>query len=338
MTSGDIVITADGANGAQGRANVMRRHESTKQFKKMAGDQRARAMSTENDFSPTNTHMQDSPVLGSIPRKTSHADILNFVAKQQSKSIATKELLRHLVFTVIFLTIIALQRSVYESFLMNQSLEAAFITQEIDFELQTFPKTFHDVHQDEELRDYLLSVVGGTLDKKEHYNGLRLTPYQRNFVMSNNRLMGGVRFRQLRVAPNKGCRVPRDLKDVSRLCYQYGYTDSIKDTAPFGPVYDPQKYKYQTAAETGSTFVYTNILYGLEGGGYVVDIPLGSNYTDSIAELIENGWWDSATRAIIITMNFLSVDLGNRVAVMYLVLEMPGNGGMQSKMCLLDFQ
>lgn len=42
------------------------------------------------------------PGTGSVQRNTvAHADILNFVAKQQSKSIATKELFRHLIFTVV---------------------------------------------------------------------------------------------------------------------------------------------------------------------------------------------------------------------------------------------
>lgn len=32
---------------------------------------------------------------------STHADILNYVAKQQSKAIASKELLRHLIFTAV---------------------------------------------------------------------------------------------------------------------------------------------------------------------------------------------------------------------------------------------
>jgi hypothetical protein len=47
--------------------------------------------------------MLAASVPGSLQRKNSmaHADILNFVAKQQNKSIAFKELLRHLIFTVV---------------------------------------------------------------------------------------------------------------------------------------------------------------------------------------------------------------------------------------------
>lgn len=60
--------------------------------------------------------------------------------------------------------------------------------------------------------------------------------------MSNNRLLGGVRFRQLRAAPDKGCKVPKRFKDVSDHCHSYGYSDSNKDTNPFGPMDDPERY------------------------------------------------------------------------------------------------
>lgn len=157
-------------------------------------------------FSPTNRARSNSMGVNT------HADILNYVAKQQSKAIASKELVRHLLFTVvsliwlcvhtilnqslcwcemyIFLTIVALQRlvsssiyllysqycfhkayilcqplpntaclcrSVFYSYVMNQSLMAAFVDQEIDMDLQTFAKTYPDVHQPEELRDVCTS-------------------------------------------------------------------------------------------------------------------------------------------------------------------------------------
>jgi hypothetical protein len=294
-------------------------------------------MPKEKDLtSSPNSGILDAPPSGSISR--SHANILNFVAKQQSKSIAAKELIYHVIFSVIFLTIFGLQRSVYESYLMNQSLSTAFVTQNMDPSYNPFPTTFLDLGQFSDLSDYMLDIVAGTLDQSESYSGQPLTPYKRNFFMANNRLLGGVRFRQLRAAPNKGCTVPRSFQGISKVCYSFGYLDSNKDTTPFGPANDPQRYTYQSAAESGSSTLTTPILYSLDGGGYVVDMPLGSNFSDLVNQLVEDEWWDEATRAIIVTMNFLSIDLGNRVAVMYLVVEMPGNGEVMPSVTFKTFR
>lgn len=77
--------------------------------------------------------------------------------------------------------------------------------------------------------------------------------------MTNNRLIGGVRFRQLRAAPNKHCRVPDDLKSISDVCYAYGYSSWNRDTAPFGPEDDP--YKYTFIFNTFHLFLWKLIIY-----------------------------------------------------------------------------
>jgi hypothetical protein len=122
--------------------------------------------------------------------------------------------------------------------------------------------------------------------------------------MFSNRLIGGVRIRQLRVAPNRGCQAPNQLKEVSHgLCYDYEYSDKSRDTQPFGPADDPQKYdyplfslisqlhtlrflraslkiksygryKFQTSDQTGSAGILGYILTYLDGGGYVVDVNM----------------------------------------------------------------
>lgn len=62
--------------------------------------------------------------------------------------------------------------------------------------------------------------------------------------MFNNRLLGGVRLRQLRAAPNKDCKVPNQLRDITNTCYAYSYAASNRDTRPFGPEYNRSKYPY----------------------------------------------------------------------------------------------
>lgn len=48
---------------------------------------------------------------------------------------------------------VTLHRSAFESYLMNQALITSFITQQTDYQLQPFPKTFMDVGQPDEFRD-----------------------------------------------------------------------------------------------------------------------------------------------------------------------------------------
>jgi len=157
-------------------------------------------------------------------------------------------------------------------------------------------------------------------------------------VLFNNRLLGGVRVRQVRAAPNEECFIPPALRSISSVCYSPEYSSDNADTSPFGPPDNPEKYQYMSAEETGSARIDGSVYTSIDGGGYVVDFPLGSAFTEGIQQLVNDSWWDMSTRAIIVTMNFLSIDLGTRVAVLYLIVENPGTGAFIPSFFLKNFR
>lgn len=101
------------------------------------------------------------------------------------------------------------------------------------------PKTAHERYSNSIKLDTTKPIILFCEIVLLHFNTLTLC--YRNFVMTNNRLIGGVRFRQVRAAPNKGCKVPDDLKSIAETCYAFGYSSFNKDTAPFGPAHDPHR-------------------------------------------------------------------------------------------------
>jgi hypothetical protein len=107
-------------------------------------------------------------------------------------------------------------------------------------------------------------------------------------------------------------------------CYANVYDEGSKETRPFGP----KRYNYTSGRESGSSAIWGYAGEWYEGGGYIVDIPLGSNFTDELQELINDRWYDQATRAIIITVPTLNLNLDARIAVSYLLFEFPAGGAV----------
>jgi polycystin 2 len=278
-----------------------------------------------------------------ISQTNLHADIRNFVQKEFVKSSATKELLRHIVFLCIFIAGVTLHRSVFEAYLMNQALDGAYVNQPAAFQQQNFVKTFLGIGQVEDFRDVLTTVIGATLDQDSYYSGLIMTPEERDYLLWTNRLLGGVRLRQLRAAPNKDCAVPHQLRNITDTCYSWNYADSNRETMPFGPPNQTTKYTYQSSSQCGSVGQFGNMLSYLEGGGYVVDVNLqdrdnGIGFTEKFQELINDTWIDGTTRAVIVTMNYLNIALDSRIAVLYLIIEIPGDGVLYPSFVIKTFR
>jgi len=160
------------------------------------------------------------------------------------------------------------------------------------------------------------------LENDVWYSGRPYSGDDSDYIQYNNRMIGGIRLRQLRVR-NDSCTIPPYFKSVTNFCYNEDYSDSTKDTSPFGP---NNKYTYTTAAESGSATLWGYVGGWYEGGGYIVDIPLGSNATQIVDQLVEDEWWDRGTRVIIVSMNFVNVALDGHGSVLYLMMEIPAAG------------
>lgn len=316
-----------------------RRKSAVAQLKRLASDPNYKTIKL--DGPPLDDGAEDqgdklggdaANVLGNMLRRSSrqHADIRNFIEKEYVKSSAAKELVRHIVMLIVLIAGVTLHRSAYQSYLMNQALITSFISEEIDSELQPFPKTFLDVGQPDEYVDWLTSVVGATLDANTFYNDQPMTPEEQQYTMFSTKLVGGVRLRQLRSAPNKGCSVANQFREFTKTCYSYNYAAASRETKPFGPPEDPERYKFLSSKESGSVGIFGYILDYLDGGGYVVDVNLtvreNGSFTESFQQLINDTWFDRQTRAVIMSMVFLNLELDSRVAVLYLIVEIPGNG------------
>jgi len=148
--------------------------------------------------------------------------------------------------------------------------------------------------------------------------------------MTYNRVVGKIRLRQLRIAPDTTCTLSKLISqtDVTSsgmhrhrqfVDHCYGpYDEAFKSTAPFGPLAGEVEAVEGAGDGTGFTFStdIANKLEGVyisgsatgasfDGSGFVRDLdPRNrSAYIEALHFLKSNLWIDVQTRAVIVSLN-----------------------------------
>jgi polycystin 2 len=261
----------------------------------------------------------DSEISQSIGGK---ASVLAAIEAQRSRTLG-RDLIIHVCFFGIFVAILFMQRAVSTSYNINSSIATALITQQIDASLQPFPKTYLDVGQWDEFRDYLMGCFVPGVTAMEDYSGRNLSSYELWNVQYVNQVVGSIRFRQMRVK-NDSCGLTGQFKGVANACYSEFYDSSSKETEPFGPAYNRTKYQY--TKDSGGVELYGHIRGFWDASGYVVDIPMNENFSAAVQELIDDDWWGAPTRAILISVILISPNFNSRATVLYLLSEFTAGG------------
>ena len=189
-------------------------------------------------------------------------------------------------------------------------------------------KNFADVRSIGEFWDWVDGPLLKGLSTDKWYDGAARPEDNIGYLSHTNKLLGPMRWRQLRVKA-EDCQL-QDLGDVtfSKLCYP-PWSNTRAEDRPFGGP-NGNAFNFSANVETVNVqSTYSNHRYGEIG--YVVDVPLprsrdSINATaDALRALKENNFIDLQTRAIIISLNVLNQNVQIFGSV-FLVVEFLASG------------
>lgn len=229
-----------------------------------------------------------------------------------------------------FITFIV-QRNVLGAYWMNQALSEALFDEELPGTITpNYKKNFYEVHSVPEIYDWLDGVLLPVLESSRSPNGSTLDVTEWGVVAGINKVVGGIRMRQLRVTPVDCSQMSWQLKATfNGTCYP-DYTEENQDRSSFGP---GGKYKWTSDKDSDAIRVWgrqDSKLAGYGGDGYIVDLPhpsVGPGWHDVINELRDDNWLAPATRALIITVNLYNPNV-NIYDLIHIVFEQDGGGGV----------
>jgi len=247
------------------------------------------------------------------------------VTKDSFSSFSVSECCKYCIFLLIFTALLVIGRGDgVENFYVTQSLDSILRSNEFEkTQISQAPASYDDLMSMSDVYDYLEKVfINNILVASNTYSDSSEITAQNelNFVVLQNKLLGGFRIRQIR-----GKETECTHTDDRFRCYHDVWDD---DDVYKG---DWKGYSYQSAEELDERSGYQGILGWYHGGGHIVDFPndgVGSNTL--LSTLKTGGFFDSATRAIFIDFNTYNANL-NLHSVARLSLEVPASGGVQSK-------
>jgi len=163
------------------------------------------------------------------------------------------------------------------------------------------------------------------------------------YVMTYNRIVGKIRLRQLRVAPDRACRLSpavtqsgttadgrvrrRQFVDYCFAAYSknarerepFGTNESLREGSNTGFVFSEPETAAQDRLIRGAVASY-------DGSGYVRDVdPLSRDgYINAVNELRSNLWIDEQTRAVIVSLNLYNGNYNYYCVSQFLIEFTPG--------------
>ena len=142
--------------------------------------------------------------------------------RQQFKVIG--ELRGYLIFVVAFMVVVLNWRLTDENFHMRNSLQVAILEEDFPLEAAHFQKNYFDIANGEELFTYLKLIFIEQIGLSDG-----------GVVAGCNHLIGGLRFRQLRVGDGS-CKVPSEYNKYPDMgCYAAFDKVGGNNNKPFGP-------------------------------------------------------------------------------------------------------
>lgn len=137
-----------------------------------------------------------------------------------------------------------------------------------------------------------------------------------------NRLLGGIQMRQVRVAKKEDCQVGSLFANYSTSCYPEYNLGLTEADASFGP-----KNKFKFSADTGSSSHQGKMASYSPSGFIQLLPPNGTSTLRKLRSLQEDGFVDSATRAIFVDFTIWNSNLGT-YAVTRITYEFAPSGAV----------
>eukprot|EP01062_Namystynia_karyoxenos_P026105 TRINITY_DN203_c0_g1_i1.p1 TRINITY_DN203_c0_g1~~TRINITY_DN203_c0_g1_i1.p1 ORF type:complete len:882 (+),score=229.10 TRINITY_DN203_c0_g1_i1:114-2759(+) len=231
----------------------------------------------------------------------------------QSARMFLFETLWHAIFLTLFCLVSYELRSPW-SYWMSETIR--------DTALRDPEHGFMRIRSTADFYDWAEEVfLPGLMSQQSPVTGRPRSTYEQRFAARYNRIIGAVRFRQVRVRKNTpSCQIAQMFLAFIRDCYPpWNRKDEM--TEPYGPLWNRTLFLYQDAEalceaqEIGSSRYCKAFPIGRRGdvypaGGYVQDFPI--NITASAAllhDLRRSDWIDAHTRAVLIDFTMFNTNV-----------------------------
>eukprot|EP00753_Platysulcus_tardus_P001175 PLAT11123.1.p1 GENE.PLAT11123.1~~PLAT11123.1.p1 ORF type:complete len:840 (+),score=465.31 PLAT11123.1:32-2551(+) len=252
-----------------------------------------------------------------------------------------KEIFLYIFFYALLMFVAVYQRPSLDSYYFN-ALMADLIVEE-EFPDQFAPnlyKSFHDVATTEEFWQFVQGPLAGNLFPDDCYGGVddaTMKPAEScaGFVYFGNRIIGGVRLRQVRVK-EQSCAVPQLLRGDLKGCYP-PYSSSVAlDT---GNIFEgnistvpPSLRDQLTRCFTYNTPAFRLTATGQRSdypeAGYACDLLTGQAGVHALMKsLEETEWVDISTRAVFVDTAVFNPNV-NLFCIVRLMFEFLPTGGV----------
>ena len=127
----------------------------------------------------------------------------------RERSAVLNQLVQYVLMMMLYFYVLNQRRDVRQAFLLTDAMRTAFVDENFgDFN----EKTFEDIRTYEEFYMWATGPFTEGLLPAEYYDG-EVIPAEKKRVMSYNRVVGGLRMRQVRVTPNEGCEIPSNVQE-----------------------------------------------------------------------------------------------------------------------------
>ena len=123
--------------------------------------------------------------------------------KARDRQAVVNQLIQYVAMMMLYFYVLISRRNVREAYMLTDSVRTAFVDEEFG---DANEKTYMDIRTYEEFYDWATGPFTEGLLPAEYYNGDEIPPEKKR-VMYYNRIVGGVRMRQVRVTPNEDCQI-----------------------------------------------------------------------------------------------------------------------------------
>jgi len=278
-------------------------------------------------------------------------ELLLAQAKGTTTSLTTKqklalrrklkyELYYFLAFVVVFVWSMYARRTVKEAYRLQEAISTAFTEENFgDYN----EKTFLDIATPQEMFDWMQGPLQDGLFPDTLYNDQPIPDDRLGYVMTYNRIVGNIRMRQLRVAPDKACKLSpavrqsgvteagrvrrRQFVDYCFAAYgkaaasneSYGLNAALQEKFVGG-------FAYSSAEENKLLTTTYGQVASYDGSGFVRDLDPQSRpkYLEAVNELRDNLWVDAQTRAVLVSLNLYNGNYNYYCVSQFLIEFTPG--------------
>eukprot|EP00164_Ancoracysta_twista_P012440 GFYU01019518.1.p1 GENE.GFYU01019518.1~~GFYU01019518.1.p1 ORF type:complete len:797 (-),score=134.38 GFYU01019518.1:51-2246(-) len=231
----------------------------------------------------------------------------------------------HLVFFTFFMLAVYENRNIGYSNDIKTALDAV-VNPTIKIG-NSFVPVLSTVKNTQDLYNYMGTTLADAIYPEKDWFGNALPEEKKKFVAQENRRIGPVRFRQVRVKSGDCASTdPSFLPKGEYTCYPKYYVLEGEDQTFYGKV-TKRAYDFTSVLDSAGVTTY-GYIDTYPGSGYLIDMPMDNNgFKLGVEQLKLDNWISQATRLVTVTFPLHNSHL-NVLAVPAIVIEYDVAGGM----------